>query len=301
MHEVERAIAAVASVQENVIHRHQLLAAGLGRGAIAHSAKAGSLHLLHRAVYLIGHAPPTQRGRAWAALLAAGGGAVASHRTAAELWGILPPSGRAPEVSVVARNPGVRPGITIHRTIDIPPWQIRDMDGLPITSPARTVCDLAGTEPTNDVEHALQEARVHHNLTDAQLNAVIRHTPTKKGAAFIRRLLNHEDDRGYTRSKAERILRGHLKRAGLEQPLSNQHLHGHLVDFVWREQRLVVEVDGYDTHCDRQAFERDRRRDQILIAAGYRVIRITWRQLTLEPLAVIARIAQALIHLPLAA
>jgi very-short-patch-repair endonuclease len=92
-----------------------------------------------------------------------------------------------------------------------------------------------------------------------------------------------------------------VKRAGLEQPLSNHHLHGHLVDFVWLEQRLIVEVDGYDTHRDRAAFERDRRRDQILTAAGYRVIRITWRQLTQEPLAVIARIAQALIHLPLAA
>ncbi|HEY2771917.1 MAG TPA: DUF559 domain-containing protein, partial [Solirubrobacteraceae bacterium] len=143
--------------------------------------------------------------------------------------------------------------------------------------------------------------RVKKLVTDAWLRAVANRTPTKKGAVILNRLLDAEDDRGYTRSKAERILRGQLKRADLPQPLANQFIEGQLVDFVWIKQRLIVEVDGYGTHRDRVAFERDRRRDQVLTAAGYRVIRITWRQLTQEPLAVIARIAQALLQVPLAA
>ncbi|HEY2770925.1 MAG TPA: DUF559 domain-containing protein, partial [Solirubrobacteraceae bacterium] len=143
--------------------------------------------------------------------------------------------------------------------------------------------------------------RVKKLVTDAWLRAVANRTPTKKGAVILNRLLDAEDDRGYTRSKAERMLRGRLKRADLPQPLANQVIEGVLVDFVWIKQRLIVEVDGYDTHGDRSAFERDRRRDQVLTAAGYRVIRITWRQLTQEPLAVIARLAQALLHLPVAA
>lgn len=222
-------------------------------------------------------------------------GAIVSHRTAAELWALLPHTDRDVEVTVVAGAPRSRPGITIHRTSTLPSSHVRGLDGILVTSPARTICDLAATEPGNEVEDALQEARVHLRLTDYELHEVIERAPTKKGAAFIRRLLRAEDDRGYTRSKAERLMRAAARKAGLPQPQANVRRHGYLLDFVWEAERLVVEVDGYATHGDRAAFERDRRRDQVLVAAGYRVIRITWRQLTEEPYAVIARLAQALV------
>ncbi|HEY2768993.1 MAG TPA: type IV toxin-antitoxin system AbiEi family antitoxin domain-containing protein, partial [Solirubrobacteraceae bacterium] len=204
MHAVERRIAEVAGAQDNVISTVQLLAAGLGRGAIRHRAKAGRMRRLHSGVYLVGYAPPTQRGRARAAVLSCPAGATVSHRSAAELWGLLPPTARDVDVTVTAGAPRKRPGITIHRSTDLPAWQIRHAGGLPITSPARTISDLAGTEPTNDVEHALQEARVKKLVTDAWLRAVANRTPTKKGAVILNRLLDAEDDRGYTRSKAER-------------------------------------------------------------------------------------------------
>ncbi len=89
-------------------------------------------------------------------------------------------------------------------------------------------------------------------------------------------------------------MRRHLRAAGLPQPLANVMLCGHLADFLWADQKLIVEVDGYLTHGNRQAFEADRRRDQRYIAAGYVVVRITWWQLQRQPLAVIATIAQAL-------
>jgi very-short-patch-repair endonuclease len=103
-----------------------------------------------------------------------------------------------------------------------------------------------------------------------------------------------EQEHGYSRAESERRLRALLRPSGLPMPRFNQPLHGHLVDCHWAAQRLVLEVDGYQWHGSRAAFEADRRRDQNLVAAGYRVIRITWSQLTREPGRVLVKIAQAL-------
>jgi very-short-patch-repair endonuclease len=163
-----------------------------------------------------------------------------------------------------------------------------------MTTPARTLCDLAATEPFRDVESALAEARIHRLATDRQINAVIQRAPTRPGAPTIRSLLRQEDDSGYTRSKAERLLRDLVSKANLERPLFNEPLLGYVVDALWPKQRLIVEVDGYAYHAHRAAFERDRRRDQQLIAAGYRVIRITWIQLRDRPIETITAIVKAL-------
>ncbi|HET7047649.1 MAG TPA: DUF559 domain-containing protein, partial [Solirubrobacteraceae bacterium] len=167
-------------------------------------------------------------------------------------------------------------------------------DGIPLTTPARTICDLAATEPLRDVESALAEARIHRLATDRQINAVIARASTRPGAPIIRKLLEAEADTGYTRSKAERRLRDLIHDADLDRPLFNEPVLGYVVDVVWPDQRLIVEVDGYAYHSHRAAFERDRRRDQQLIAAGYRVIRITWIQLRDRPIETIATIARAL-------
>jgi very-short-patch-repair endonuclease len=295
MHHVERAVASIAAVQDNIVTREQLIAAGVGRGAIGYRQRAGVIHRLYRGVYLVGHAPATQTGRARAAVLACGENAVLSHRSAAELWGLLPELEAVVDVTVIASNPGVRPGIQRHRATELPSTEIRHIRGIPVTSPARTICDLAGAGRSHDAEEALEESRVRRLVTDSQLRAIIDRSPTRAGSALIRALLASENGAGYTRSKAERTMRALVRSAELPQPLVNAQLHGFLVDFLWPEQRLVVEVDGYEFHQDRAAFERDRRRDQILTAAGYRVIRVTWRQLRDEPLAVIARLSQALV------
>jgi very-short-patch-repair endonuclease len=115
-----------------------------------------------------------------------------------------------------------------------------------------------------------------------------------RSAAYLWSILRLENDSGYTRSRAEQRMRRLSRDAGFPQPLCNRWIHGCRVDFVWPEHRLVVEVDGYQFHGHRSAFERDRKKDQILIAAGYTVIRITWLQLIHEPLRVAAVIAAAL-------
>ncbi len=293
MHAADASIAQIAGRQDNVISREQLLAIGVGRGVIARQLERRRWQRLHRNVYLIGAAPPTLRARAWAAALACGEGSVISQSTAAALYGLMAPRGDV-HVTVPGRNPGYRQGVQIHRVTTLSLDEIVVRDGLTLTSPARTICDVAGIAPLNQAERVLAEARLQRLVTTRALERVIERTPTLKGSSVIRTLLQANDDSGYTRSEAERRMCRLARAAGIDQPLVNAPLLGFVVDFLWPDQRLVVEVDGYQFHGHRQSFESDRRRDQQLVAAGYRVVRVTWIQLRDEPIAVITSIAQAL-------
>jgi very-short-patch-repair endonuclease len=289
----ETRVGEIAGAQRNLITLDQLSAIGVGRNAIEHRLTSGRWQRLHKGVYLIGPAPPTLPARAWAAVFSCGEGSVLSHRTAATFWSLLP-AGEELHISVAGRNPGVRRGVKVHRVVELPADEVAIKGGIPLTTPARTICDLAATEPLRDVESALAEARIHRLATDRQINAVIQRAPTRPGASIIRSLLEAEDDSGYTRSKAERLLRDLIRKANLDRPLFNEPLLGYVVDALWPKERVIVEVDGYAYHSHRAAFERDRRRDQQLIAAGYRVIRITWIQLRDRPIETIASIVKAL-------
>lgn len=291
MHEVERAVARIAGRQDNVISRDQLLGAGLGRGAIAHRVRVGTIQRLHWSVYLLGAAPPTPTARARAAAIACGDDAVVSHRSAAELLGLLPPSGGAVDVTVAGRNLAPRDGVRRHRVAHLPGQDVTTVRGIRVTSIARTICDLAATEARHDVMHAFQEALYRRAVTTRALGAVLTREPRRKGAPVIQSLIA---DPRMTRSERERLLLRLIDQAQLPRPITNVPLHGHLVDLLWPEQRLIVEFDGWGAHGHRLAFEKDRKRDQMLLAAGYRVIRVTDRQLTEEPVAVIVAIAQAL-------
>ena len=291
MHRVERAIAAIAGRQDNVITHDQLLEAGLGRGAIARRLQGRTMQWLHRGVYLLGAAPATAMGRARAAVLACGGGAVVSHRSAAELHGLLPAAGRDVDVTVVGRNPGFHAGIRLHRPRVLGRGDVRKMRGIPVTSVARTICDLAASEPRRDTEAAFQEALYRRVVTPSALAGVLAGEPRRKGGALIRALI---DDPRLTRSERERRLLKLIAAAQLTRPLTNVRVEGYQVDALWPGEKLIVEFDGWGAHGHRLAFETDRKRDQMLLAAGYRVLRVTDRQLKYEPVAVAARIAQAL-------
>jgi very-short-patch-repair endonuclease len=291
MHAVERAIARIGGRQDNVITGDQLLNAGLGRGAIAHRLKARTMQRLHTNVYLLGPAPPTPMARARGAALACGANAVASHRSAACLYGLLPDLGGDADVTVAGRNPGVHRGIRLHRVAALAANEVTRMRGMRITTVARTICDLAATESARDTEHAFQEALYREVVTDQDLKAVLEREPRRKGAPVIRALL--EDPR-LTRSEKERLLLKLIRQAQLPTPLTNVPVHGYKADLYWPQQGLVVEFDGWQAHGHRLAFENNRKRDQILIANGLRVLRVTDRQLTNEPIALVARVAQAL-------
>jgi very-short-patch-repair endonuclease len=291
MHDVERAIARIAGRQDNVIGRQQLLGAGIGRGALAHRVASGAWQRLHLNVYLLGPAPPSLMARARAAALTCGAGAVVSHRSAAEMLGLLPEGGGDVHVTVAGRNVAPRQGVKRHRVAAFAPGEVTKMRGIPLTSVARTICDLAATEPGAGVETAFQEALYRRIVTTRALAKVLERQPRRRGAAVIRALL---DDPRLTRSERERILLRLIDQAELPRPLTNIKLHGYLVDAYWPQQRLVLEFDGWRGHGHRHAFERDRKRDQVMLANGVRSMRVTDRHLEHEPVALVARIAQSL-------
>jgi very-short-patch-repair endonuclease len=220
--------------------------------------------------------------------------AVLSHRSAAAVWGVVPPDAAAVHVTVTG-HPRPRPGITLHRVASLHPADVRTRSNLRLTSPARTLIDFAAQAGGEELDQAFGEARAKRLVTDSALEAALRRAPANHpGAAIVRRRLHGDPGSTYTRSKAERRVRRLMRAAELPQPLVGVPLNGFTVDFLWPDQRLILEVDGHGTHGDRLAFERDRRRDQVHVAAGYTVIRVTWHQLCEESMAVVARIAQAL-------
>jgi len=162
---------------------------------------------------------------------------------------------------------------------------------MPISSLARTICDLASTESARDTELAFHVALYREIVTDKALKAVLDREPRRRGAPIIRTLIK---DPRLTRSERERRMLRLIDAAQLPKPLTNVPLHGYKADLYWPRHDLVVEFDGWDAHGHRLAFEQNRKRDQVMLAAGIRVMRVTDRHLTDEPIAVVARIAQAL-------
>jgi very-short-patch-repair endonuclease len=161
-----------------------------------------------------------------------------------------------------------------------------------VTSPERTLLDLAATVPQRELERAVNEAQVQRLTSTSILHPYLARRSHHRGARALAEATRNEPR--LTRSEAERRMLELITKIGLPTPRTNVKVKGHEVDFLWPEQRLIVETDGYGPHGTRAAFERDRRRDAALIAAGYRVIRFTWWQLANEPEVVAARLATAL-------
>jgi very-short-patch-repair endonuclease len=287
--------ARVALRGQGTASRTDLLDAGLSRHVIDRRARTGDLHRVHRGLYLVGHTALAPRAAEFAAILACGDRAVISHRSAAFLWGMIERRPAEVDVTLVGRRCRAKEGIRLHLLSQIDERRdVRCVENLPITSPARTLVDLAAASTTAELERALNEARAQRLVNDGQLRGVLTRAGRRPGTALLRKLLINETESGFTRKEAERLMRRLLHDADLAQPHCNAKIRGMEVDFCWAEQRLIVEVDGFQFHGHRSAFERDRKKDQLLTAAGYTVIRVTWRQLRDEPIRVAAVIAAAL-------
>jgi very-short-patch-repair endonuclease len=283
-------LAEVAAAQRTLIHLSQLRALGITRGAYNHRIAAGSLHRVLPSVLSLVHPVLEPWAAETAALLYVGDDAVLSHESAAAVWGLAArPSFVA--ITQIGRTAAHQEGLRLHR---VKALDIRDVvihKGFPVTAPARTLIDCA---TNSNIDRLLNEARVHELVTDAGLTAAMARCPGRTGVAPLRRLLSDGYERGYSRSGAERRLRRLVKASGLDPPTYNTGVLTFEVDAVWPRQRVVVEVDGYRFHGHRAAFERDRKRDQTLVGAGYLVVRTTWRQLVQEPMAVVVAITKAL-------
>ena len=258
-------VVALAARQHGIVTTAQLLDAGVGRGSIARRVEAGWLVPLHRGVFQVG---PTlgSWGREMAAVLACGDGAMLSHQSAGAVWGFTE-RGREVHVTAPTRRRS-RPGLRVHRTASL---NAAVHNGLPLTTPARTLKDLARTLAPNELDRAKEQAHI--------LGLVI-----PDGDRFPE----------FTRSEGEQRLKALCKAARLPAPRMNARVAGWEVDAFWPAERLVVEVDGYKYHRTPRRFESDRRKDAALTVAGYRVVRITWRRLRHEPHSVSAQLGALL-------
>lgn len=290
-------IAKLAARQHGVVAREQLLAAGVPAHRIAYRVKSGRLHQLFRGVYRVGPlAVPHEA--AMAAVLACGREALLSHRAAAELWQLLPPRSGA-IMDVIIRRSCRRPGrgVRVHRVATLRADESTHLDGIPLTTAARTLLDLAGCVEESELERALAHAdRLGLADRDDIARLLVQH-PRRAGARSLRALVAGEAA-ALTRSEAEARFLRLVRKAQLPEPEANVGISGFEVDFLWRRERLIVEIDGFAFHSPRIMFESDRRRDAVLAADGLRVMRVTWRQLTTESEAVLARLAQALARAP---
>jgi very-short-patch-repair endonuclease len=289
-----RAISALAARQHGVLTRTQLVAAGLSPDTVDRSARSGRLTRLYRGVYQLGPlgTPDT---RLLAGVLACGPHAVLARRSSGGYWGFLPPTYGPDVVEVLIRRgrAGSMAGVSARCGRTVADDEVTVRNGIPITTPERTLFDLATELGSRELERALAEAEALRLVARKRLLAVVRRNAGRPGARSLAALLA-DGTAARTRSEAEEQLLGLVRLSGLPAPQCNVRVAGLEVDFLWRTARLVVEVDGEAYHSSAARFESDRRRDARLLAAGLRVMRITWRQLVDEREAVLVRLTQAL-------
>jgi very-short-patch-repair endonuclease len=229
-----------------------------------------------------------------AALFACGRTAVLSHRTAASLWNLIPyPAPGDVCVTTAPERSATRPKLEIHRA-RIDRRDVRHRHHLALTSPPRTVLDLAATLEADELERLVADAHYRNLAREPELRIQLRRYPHRPGAQALRALLGLPGGPQRTRSPAERDLLALLRRAGITGFECNARIGGYEVDFLWRDRRLAIEVDGYDAHSGRVAFERDRLKTATLNAEGMAVMPVTGRRIRDDPEGVLTRIVAAL-------
>jgi very-short-patch-repair endonuclease len=275
--------ALVAARQSGVITASQLVGCGMGRNMISRRLADGRLRRLHRGVYAWGHDHLRPEGRLLAAVLACGSGAVLSHCCAAERWVLLQTARAAIDVTVEACGTRTkRRGIDLHIVRRLDPRDVTVHDGLPVTTVARTLVDLAATGPPRRAERALEQAYVRRLLAPGALEDALSRAKGRP-TAVLRGLIEANRPSTITRNDLEEKMLAISRKAGLPDPEVNEPLHGYEPDFLWRDKRLVIESDGYGAHHTKRAFEHDRRRDIDLDLKGYKVRRFTHDQVMYEP------------------
>jgi very-short-patch-repair endonuclease len=292
---LDQAIAALARDQHGVVDRAQLRALGLSDGAIDRRVATGRLHVVYRGVYAVGHTVLTPRGRWMAAVLAGGPGTVLSHAAAGALWGLRPSAATRIDITVRRSGRATRAGLRIHRPRDLPAAETTTHDRIPVTTPTRTILDLAAVLPRRPLERLLDRADDLQLFALTSFDALLTAHPGHRGAHRLRAILDsHDAGTTLTRSDLEERFLAICRAHGFPDPKVNHDLAGRERDFVFPEQRLVVEIDSWRYHRSRRAFETDRYRDQTLLVAGYRSVRITDTQLEYDPPGVAATLTAVL-------
>jgi very-short-patch-repair endonuclease len=294
---VDARIRALAELQRARVGRGQLLAVGVSAAAIKRRLRSGRLKRVHLGVYALPHTEDVPLAEEAAALLACGEGAVLSHHSAATLWRLRPGIARPVHVTRIGeRGCPALTGVTVHRSRTLAAADIRIHEGLPITSPARTLLDVAATLPDRDIERLLDEALfVRKIVTSAQINDVLSRAGNHPGRARLARVTRNHTRCTRTDSPPEEGMLGLIRAAALPEPQVQVEVLGYRLDFFWPELGLAVEVDAYGTHGSPARFEADRRRDaRLLTERGIIVLRLTRAAIEQRPLEAIGVVARAI-------
>lgn len=280
-------IAELAGRQHGVVARAQLRG-HLSRRGFDERLRDGRLHSLYRGVYLVGHEVEPKYARQMGAVLACGEDALLSHRSAIELWELLPLSGEL-HVTVPRARPH-RNGITLHRSKPLDPRDHGTIERIPVTNIGRSLLDFAEIATARELERAFDEARTQRLIKD--LSDVLARHPGRRGARALAPLAGAPIL--LTQSEAEELFLALIRKAGLPLPEVNVRIGRWQLDFFWRTEGLNVEIDGHRYHSLEKQIARNHVRDADLEANKIRVRRVTARELTTAPEAVIARVALAL-------
>jgi very-short-patch-repair endonuclease len=270
-------VAKLAQRQWGVLARRQLAALGVSRHTVDHWLRAGRLHRLHQGVYAVGHAALRAEGHRLAAVLACGPGAVLSHRTAAAHWGLLRTDQTRIDVTAPRGRHGA-PGIRLHRSRSLDARDTTAHQGIAVTTVHRTLLDVAAMAREGELERALAQAQRLQLYDHAATTDVIARNNGHRGTHVLARATMREPK--WTRNEWEAAFLQLLREARMPEPQTNHALHvpahGHCEpDFHWHAPRVIVELDGFETHGTRAAFHADRAKDAALTADGYRVLRFT--------------------------
>ncbi len=279
----------------------ELTACGLSRDAVCLRARRGHLHRRHRGVYAVGHDNLTLEGRFLAAVKACETGALLSHFAGAAHWEMVEWDGRHPEVTIRDTTPRSHPGIRVHRTLYLDPRDVRRHRGIPVTSPARTLLDLASVVSYGVLRAATSRALSLRLVAIPNVIETLDRLGPREGSANMRRLLASTP--APTRSVLEDVVLRLIDEAGLPRPDVNVPMvvggRRMIPDFRWPDRRLIVEADGAAWHDNKLARENDGERQALLEADGERVLRVTWTQAIRTPSQVALRVKTAYSTAPL--
>jgi hypothetical protein len=286
-------LAALATHQRGVVAASQLRDLGYSEGAIRRAAAAGRLFQVHRGVYAVGHNCLSDHARCLASTLACGHAAMASHQSAAWLWGIAPTLPARIDVTMPARGHR-REAIRIHHSTILEEDDRALVDGIPLTAVPRTLLDLASNQSQRRLVSAIDRCERLGLLDVPKIDALIERSGRHRGRRGLGRALDIYRDPVFSRARSERLFRALVECAGLPLPAINTFVAGHEIDAYWEVERFAVEIDGWDAHRTRASFESDRRRQEDLKLAGIDSIRITARRVEKEPSEIGSRLGRLL-------
>jgi very-short-patch-repair endonuclease len=288
----EARIAAIASRQRGFVALRQLLAAGLDYHAIRRRVRNGQLIPVHPGVFSVGHLPPGDLAAETVALLAVRWGAALAWFSAASLWDLAITGDGDVHLVVPGSGGGAPEGCRLHRSRTLGPRDLRVRRGVPVTSPARALLDVAPAASERELERGFDRALVAGTMYPSDVAELLARVGKHAGVPLIRELLHRARGTTVTRSDAEELFLALIRNAGLPEPEVNVMVAGFEVDFLWRSQRLVVEVDSFGFHSTQRRFEGDHRKEAVVRAAGFEVLRFTYWQIESEPLVVVAGVAR---------